>query len=78
MMFDREQASSQSVSPALGCGVEAGASYVQGQPRLHSIYFRILMLLSETILLTNNQTNTLLWGQPGFCKWFCDFRTLVF
>lgn len=49
-VFDLEQAGSQSVSPTLGCGVEAGASCVQGQPRLHSIYFRILMLLSETIL----------------------------
>lgn len=44
IMFDLEQAGSQSVSPALECRDEAGTSCVQGQLRLHSIYFRIPML----------------------------------
>lgn len=38
-MLGLKQAGSQSVSPTLGAGVEAGASCVQGQPRLHCIYF---------------------------------------
>lgn len=64
IMFDLEQAGSQSVSPALGCRDEAGTSCVQGQLRLHSIYFRIPMLLSETILL--KQTNQPAKQNPCF------------